>query len=131
MFADQSVFNILTFDILEGDASKALTDINNIALSQSIAQKYFGNVSAVGKTLLLSIKGEEQLVTVSAVYGDLPESSSIKLNILGNIDFGKKNLTKMLITYGNDEKPKEWKDAWDHNFYSTLLSLTLEPMPVH
>ncbi len=123
LFADQSIFKILTFNFIEGNADKALTDINSIAISQSIAQKYFGNTSAVGKNLLLSIKGEEQLVSVSAVYEDLPESSSVKLNLLGNIDFGKKNLMKMLITYGNNEQPKEWKDQWDHNFFSTLLKL--------
>lgn len=123
LFADQSIFSILTFDFVEGDESKALTEINNIAISQSVAHKYFNNTSAVGKTLLLSIKGEDQLVTVLAVYKDLPANSSIKINLLGNIDFGKKNLMKMLITYGNDEKPKEWKDAWDHNFFSTLVKL--------
>lgn len=123
LFADQAIFDILTFEVTEGDVKKALTDIGNIAISQSIARKYFNNDPAVGKSITLSIKGEEQIVTVSAVYADLPSSSSIKLNLLGNIDFGRKNLLKMLITYGNDEKPKEWKDAWDHNFFSTLVKL--------
>jgi putative ABC transport system permease protein len=123
LFADHSVFNILTFDIIEGEASKALTGTNNIAIAQTIASKYFGSASAVGKNLILSIKGEDQIVTIAAVYAHLPSNSSIKLNLLGNIELGKKNLLKMLITYGNDSKPKEWQDAWDHNFYSTLVKL--------
>jgi putative ABC transport system permease protein len=123
LFADQSIFNILTFEVTDGDVNKALTDINKVAISQTIARKYFNNEPAVGKSLLLSIKGEDQIVTVSAVYADLPSNSSINLKILGNIDFGRKNLLKMLITYGNDEKPGEWKDQWEHNFFSTLVKL--------
>lgn len=125
LFADKSVFSILTFEILEGDVNKALTT-NNIAVSQTIAKKYFGNESAIGKNLLLTIKGEDQIVAIAAVYADLPSNSSIKFNLLGNIDLGRKNLLKMLITYGNDEKPKEWEDAWDHNFYSTLVKIAPE-----
>lgn len=128
LFADPSILNILTFQAIEGDAKKALIGFSNIAISQSIARKYFNNTSAIGKSLRLSIKGEEHIVTVSAVFEDLPPSSSLKINLLGNMEFGRKILLKTVINFGTNEKPTEepavWQDAWDQNLFSTLVKLS-------
>jgi len=110
-FADPAIFELLTFNFLEGNKSKALTNPNTVAISESMARKYFGSTNAMGGKLEVSIKGEEQLLTVTGVFADLPNSSSIRADFIGDIQFGNKNLMKMLINYGNEELPKEMPAA--------------------
>jgi putative ABC transport system permease protein len=126
LFADPSIFDMLTFNFLEGSYKNAINGYVSIAISKGMAHKYFGDENPIGKPITVSIKGEEQLLTVSAVFADLPETSSIKIDWIGNLEFGKKNLMKMLITYGNsdEEQPKIWKDSWDHLFYTNFIQLT-------
>ncbi|ACU60738.1 ABC transporter permease [Chitinophaga pinensis] len=57
----------------------ALKDPGTVLISASAAKAYFGEVNAVGKTLLLDNK---QSLIVRGVYKDLPHNSSF-----GNLDF--------------------------------------------
>jgi putative ABC transport system permease protein len=125
-FADQSVFDLLTFTFLEGKRSEALVNPNSVVISESMAMKYFGSRNVVGNRLEVMIKGEEQLLSVSGVFADLPESSSIKIDFLGEINFGKRNLMKMLIHYGTGEtsESKEMTDSWDFTFYTNLIKVS-------
>lgn len=123
VFADQSIFNTLTFKLVDGSVERTITEANSMAISEKMAYKYFENKEAVGKSLLLSIKGEEQLLNITAVYADLPENSSIRMDFIANLEFGKKNLIKMLVNYGNETEPKVWEDSWDHTFYINLVQV--------
>jgi putative ABC transport system permease protein len=123
-FADPAVFNLLTFEFTEGRASDAVSGVNTVAISQSFAKKYFGNANVIGNNLVLSVKGKEEILTVTSVFADLPGNTSIKLQVIGNLDFGKSVLMKMLISYSTGEQaPSEWKDSWDHTFYTNLLQV--------
>ncbi len=71
-YADQSVFDIFTFDFLEGDSKTALTQPFSIVLSKKTANRIFAGESALGK----QVYGENKvLFTVTGVYEDLPENS--------------------------------------------------------
>lgn len=72
-YADPSVFEIFTFDFIEGAPSKALLDPYSIVLSKSVAQKLFPNSKALGK----QVYGENKVsFTVTGVFDDLPKNSS-------------------------------------------------------
>ncbi|GAA0730162.1 ABC transporter permease [Aquimarina litoralis] len=81
--ADATVFNIFTFKFLEGNPETALVEPNTVVLSASLAQKLFGNVPAINKTVL-SGSGEQQLsLKVTGVFDDSnPEKSHINPNYL-------------------------------------------------
>ena len=49
--ADNSIFDVLTFDFVEGDSKTALTAPNTLVLSEEIAHKFFGNESAINKVI--------------------------------------------------------------------------------
>jgi len=74
LFADEPFFKIFSYHLIEGTAATALDAPNKIVISQSVAKKYFGNESAINKTL--SAFGKE--LTVSAVCENLiwPRNSS-------------------------------------------------------
>ncbi len=78
-YADSTVFNIFTVKFLEGNPKKALTQPNNIVISRTLADKYFGkNTPAVGKTM----KTVYDLYKVTGVFEDIPKNSHILYDML-------------------------------------------------
>ena len=72
MFATNDFLDIFSFDYVFGTKNGALTNNQTIVLTQSYAQKLFGNINPVGKKIFL----EGQEFTCTAVIKDLPETSS-------------------------------------------------------
>jgi len=78
-YTDSTLFNIFTYQFLEGTAANALTRPKSIVLTKSVAEKYFGkNTQAVGKTL----RTVYDLYTVTAVIKDVPKNSHIRFDLL-------------------------------------------------
>jgi len=72
-FADQTVFDIFTFNFIEGDQQQALNNPYSIVLSKTVADKLFPAGNALGK----QVYGENKVVfTVTGVYEDIPERST-------------------------------------------------------
>lgn len=77
-FADSNFFNVLDFELLQGDPNTALTNPNSIILTESTARKYFGTENPIGKTI--DANGAD--VEVVGVMQDIPENSHIKFDFL-------------------------------------------------
>ncbi len=78
-YAEQEIFNILNFEIIDGNIINALTEPNNIVISKSVAERYFGKINPIGKSLKLNKVEDYQVV---AIYNDVPENSHLKPEIL-------------------------------------------------
>jgi putative ABC transport system permease protein len=76
---DSNFFNVFDFDLVEGDKSTALSQPFSVVLPQSMAKKYFGEESALGKTMNLLGIG---VVKVTGVMKDFPENSHLKFDLL-------------------------------------------------
>ena len=77
---DSTFLTVFDFPLLEGDAATALTAPNSIVITPTIAQKYFGDQSPLGKTLLL---WEYQIpCQVTGVVASPPQNSHIQFDIL-------------------------------------------------
>lgn len=79
MLADQSLFDVFSLHVLDGNANKALTDPGVIVISKSIALKYFGDIHVSGKTI--TIANENSVHTISAVIDDIPSQSHFHADI--------------------------------------------------
>ncbi|WP_108803944.1 ABC transporter permease [Aquimarina sp. Aq107] len=81
--ADPTVFNIFSFNLIEGNPNTALVKPNTVVLSSTLATKLFGNVPAINKTII-SGSGTQQLsLTVTGVFDDNNlEKSHIQPNYL-------------------------------------------------
>lgn len=84
---DSTIFDVLTFDVVEGDPATALDEPNSIAITQSLAAKLFGGESALNKSFQLSQGNEPFEVKVTAVYKD-QKKSFITPNFIVNIHSG-------------------------------------------
>jgi putative ABC transport system permease protein len=78
-FATGSLFRVFTYQLLSGDANKALTEPFTAAISETTARILYGNINAVGKRLSLNRNSD---YTITAVYKDVPTNTQLKPDIL-------------------------------------------------
>lgn len=84
-YADPGVFTVLGYQLLEGDSRTALMNPYSMVLSRGIAQKYFGLLDPVGKTLRLKGSGEDHDYIVTGVMDDPPANSHLSPTILASM----------------------------------------------
>lgn len=85
--ADPTFFNIFSLPLLVGDPNSALRHPTNMVVSETIAQKYFGDMSdgyqhVPGKTLSIRIGDSLEDFTISGVMANCPDNSSLQIDIL-------------------------------------------------
>lgn len=76
IFADSNFFDVLNFKVLSGNAKKALSQPNNLLLSKSTAELYFGENDPIGK----KIKYNALDLEVAGIFEDVPVNSSIQFD---------------------------------------------------
>lgn len=79
---DSTFLKIMSFKMLQGDSTKALNRPFTIVLTQSLAQRIFGNINPMGKTILAN----EQSMTVTGIIEDVPASSHLQFSFLTSIE---------------------------------------------
>jgi putative ABC transport system permease protein len=79
VFADSTLFDVFTIPFIEGNPTTALTKKNSLVVSQSAAAKYFGDESALNKTLILD---NEQTYTITGVYKDMPQNGHFNYDVI-------------------------------------------------
>jgi putative ABC transport system permease protein len=76
-FADDALSKIFTMHWREGRAAGALTQVNSIVLTSAMAKKYFGDGTALGKSLLYD---NSNLLQVTGVVDSMPANSDIRFD---------------------------------------------------
>jgi ABC-type antimicrobial peptide transport system permease subunit len=75
IWADKDFFHLFNTTFLQGSHEIAMSRPNVVVISESMANKLFGNTQPIGKTFLLD---NQHQVEVSAVYKDFPANSSVR-----------------------------------------------------
>jgi len=78
-FVEPELFKILDFDFVIGDAEASLSEPGNAFLSESMAKKYFGDESPIGKTISTDKTHNYQVV---GIFKDSPSNSHIKIDFM-------------------------------------------------
>jgi predicted permease len=109
-FASPDFFRMFSFPLAEGDPKSALRAPNAIVVSQSLAHKYFGNASSLGRTIRMHGElGGDFMVT--GVMQDVPRHSSMQFDYVIPIAFF--------------EQKAAWTKTWGN--YSFFTCITLRP----
>jgi ABC-type antimicrobial peptide transport system permease subunit len=104
-FVDPEFLEIFTFPVVLGDL-KSIEGQGNALISQTTAHMLFGDDYPIGKTVsILDDRGKEFTFTVGAVYADLPENSSFRIDIMSHFD------NFILMRGLNDADWKMWVNA--------------------
>ncbi|GEO09202.1 ABC transporter permease [Segetibacter aerophilus] len=88
MYVDTGFFRVFSFKLKEGNPTTALKEKFNVVLSQKTADQLFAKGSALGKTI---IADDSIPLTVTGVLAEIPTNSTIKTDVLLNIDLLKDN----------------------------------------
>ncbi len=78
-FADSGFLNVFDLPLKEGNIQHALSGSYNIVLTEKLAKKFFGNESAMGKTVRIDSVNN---CTVTAVLKDLPNNTQFNFEYL-------------------------------------------------
>lgn len=113
-YASTNIFDMFTFKFVQGTAQDAIPDNNTIAISQSTAEKYFGNENPIGKTLIRNNRDE---MTVTAVFEDMPIYTNYNFQTIQNIGS---------VAYEDDVD--NWYSHWMETF--VLLVDNVDPKTV-
>jgi putative ABC transport system permease protein len=68
LVADSTLFNVLTYELKEGDPKTALVDANTVVISEQLSEKLFGKEPALGKSILISQGRNPVNYTITGVY---------------------------------------------------------------
>ena len=81
VFADASVFAVFDFELTAGDTRFCLGEPNRVLLTESTAQKYFGEEDPLGETLILD--GQFSFV-ITGILRDVPPNSHFRFDFLAS-----------------------------------------------
>ncbi len=98
---DSTYFRMFDSKFIDGSPYKALEDAQSVVISETVAKKYFGTTSAVGKSLNINFEGEFQNFSVSGVIQNPPINSSIQAEMLIPIQKSKNNDNQWINFYIN------------------------------
>ncbi|MCF2443686.1 ABC transporter permease [Dyadobacter sp. CY345] len=95
LYATSDFFKVFQTPFLEGKSESAISSPTSIAISKKLAEKYFGDTGALGKTLQLD---NATNFTVSAVFEDIPQNASVRFDWIVNFKVQEQDWMK---TWGN------------------------------
>ncbi|MBS0000493.1 MAG: ABC transporter permease [Cyclobacteriaceae bacterium] len=79
IWADPQVFRVFTIPLLSGDTGTVLTEPNTMAVSESVARKFFGEEDPLNQTLILN---NHMNYKITGVYRNIPKNSHFHFDIL-------------------------------------------------
>ena len=104
-FVDPEFLDIFTFPLIYGE-KKAIESQSEVLISEETARTLFGNEYPVGKSVvILDNSNKEYTFIVGAVFRDLPDNSSFRIDILFNYD------NYLTISGQSDTDWKIWANA--------------------
>ncbi len=78
-YVDPNLFEFFSIPLIQGSKESVLSRANTIAISQTIARKYFGTKDPVGEVLVIN---NTVLLTVTGVFQDLPHNSHLVFDMV-------------------------------------------------
>ncbi|MFN3382246.1 MAG: ABC transporter permease [Runella zeae] len=90
--------NMFSFKLDKGDARTALKRPDGVVISKKLADKYFPNQDALGKTIRIDSKDD---MMVTGILAEIPKNSSLKFDFL--------------MSYDRWHKTNGWAKEWGNN----------------
>ncbi|MDP2721452.1 MAG: ABC transporter permease [Bacteroidales bacterium] len=123
---DSSFFNVFDFKLLTGNPKAIFNKPGQIAITKSLAQKYFGSLDVLGKQIEIAHQkeGVVRTYTVQGVLYDFPENSHFNADILCSQNENQENsldYTYLLLVPGvnPEELTAAIQTKWDKEFAET------------
>jgi len=109
LYANEKIFDIFSIPIINGVGREALRNPNSILLSESLAEKYFGDESPLEKNLIFD---NERSLTVKGIFKDMPKNQHLPFEYIISPENSKQ--------FKRDQR----EEKWDSNNYLTYVLLS-------
>ncbi len=110
LIASDDFFKIFSFRLLKGSDSLVLSKPYTMAISETFAQKVFGNEEPLGKTV--NYKGRFNY-EITGIFADMPQNSHMNFDVILSYESYKANMRKDIL-----------EDPWRWDIAHTYLLLT-------
>lgn len=97
-YADSSIFPMLNLPVKSGSLKDVFSNIHNIVITESMAEKFFGKEIPVGKKIKMN---NDQEYVIKAVLANIPENSSFQFEWVASYD----------VYFSNNR----WLESWGNN----------------
>ena len=109
-FADADIFEVFSWKLLKGDPKTALQEPFTIVLSESTAQKYFGDEDPLDKAITFNNFGMKQEMKITGVIEDTPHNSHFRYGMLASF-----------ASYERAVGIEQLMQSWGSNNFATYL----------
>lgn len=107
VFADDKFFEMFSYNLIEGQASKVLKNKESAVISKSLAIKLFGSeTNPLGKSFEWEVIGKKFVVQVSGIFQDVPDNSTQQFDFV----LTKASLFELVPNF------KEWHNEGTNTF---------------
>ena len=106
-FAEEDFFDVFTMNIIQGDPNTMLRDPFTIVITDEMAEKYFGSVNPMGKTLIFDRSGQKVDFKITGIISRMPTNSHFHADFLASF-----STYEMVV--GEEEMR-----SWGSNNYAT------------
>ncbi|MGS2764830.1 ABC transporter permease [Sinomicrobium sp. M5D2P9] len=110
LYASDDFFDVFRLTAIAGNPKEALTSPDHIVITRNVAEKYFRDISPLGKTIRLN---NHKDYTVGAVIENIPSNSTVQLDWVINFK----------------ETEQEWMQLWGNTMLRTYVRLHPEATP--
>jgi len=80
-FADPNLFEVFSFNLVQGNPATVLSEPNKVAISQTLADKYFFDQDPIGKIVK---RQDGSSYEISGVFEDMPSNSHFKFDMFAS-----------------------------------------------
>ena len=108
IITDPSFFSMFEIQVKSGSVAKFSDTPNGAFISESLSKKYYGSENPEGKTIGYSLEPTQPKddLTIVGVFKDLPQTSTMKGNLV--------------INMAAEDKKKQYAD-WNYNYETYIL----------
>ncbi len=97
---------MFSFAFIQGNPQTALVQPNSVAISESMARRYFRTINVVGRTIKVNNKATYQ---ITGFFKDVPKNSSLQF--------------EWVMPFKDYEKDNDWVKDWGNNGPRTYVLL--------
>ncbi len=82
IYVDPDFWDVFSFPLIKGDPATALDRKDAMIISETAAQKIFGNTDPMGKTISFTRNSKIHQALITGIAKDIPETSSIQFDCI-------------------------------------------------
>ncbi len=85
-YVDADFFSVFSYPLVSGEPATVISGLNQAAISERLAKKYFGSADPVGKVITFPNETNQPPITINGVFKDFPANSSFQYDLVMSME---------------------------------------------